>query len=929
MFGLCHVLDTCMTETAQPRFATDPSRAGRPLMALAVFALTALWLMNGCVIRQAASPAVAPPPAQSQNQPKDQPLKEPLKEPPPRLVAIVPFDLPSGAAATEEEKAAAEIIRRTLANHLRARHYGTQRPAETDARLQGKGLIRPEEVLKLPAGRLGAITRADAVVFGQIAKIERGLDGPQGKATVEIKLRMVKAETGTVVWKQGTPSPPQAKKSVGAPTGPPMLPAPAGNAFVSRHMAVQLAANELFREMLQTLPVGKAGDAVKEPMVRQVMSDASTLTRKTGDQITVWLQGDAQLRATFDVGPYRPDQAMTEAQPGLYTGFYNVQPGDNATALTIVGHLSDPAGATLDWEDVFGPVTLDTDPPPAPTGLTVLTEDQAVNLRWKPNREADLAGYRIYKNIPPSTEFQLLGTSDMPFFKDTKELMNRKPSYYKVAAVDKVGNESKWSEAVIGVPVASGPTPVKGTIQVKTTWYAGESPYVLEGDVVVAPEATLTIEAGTVVKSKGGALIVRGSLLARGTAEQAILLTAESDSQEHPWSGIVFDRTGERENVLERVRVTKAAVGVTCLGASPKIVASELVENGVGLKVSQAAAHPLVERTQIARNLEDGVSVQDSAAPVLTANRIVQNKRHGLALTHAPHVTLRGNAVLDNGGLQLWNATATAPVEASGNWWGTSDGEAVLAKVDGAVKIDDYLDGPEPVGKLVVLPALGSDLGGALADSAFLLLSKSPYVVSSPLVIGKGATLVIQAGVVIRFKEGDNSLVVRGGAIHALGTKHRPIALTSANASPKPGDYVNAVRFEGAGASPSVLKHVRIDSATIALHVAEGSPEIAHAVIARNLQSALECGGQSSPKVSYSTLAEHLNNAAVICSGQARPALHHNNIVKNAWGVINHSSQPLDAKDNWWGAAQPDDKLFLGTVTVKPALKQPEPDAAK
>ncbi|MBI3603256.1 MAG: right-handed parallel beta-helix repeat-containing protein [Nitrospirae bacterium] len=850
-----------------------------------------------------------------------------MKAQPPRLVAILPFELPSGEAATEDDKASAEVIRRTFANHLRTRRYEVQRLSETDALLQGKGLVRSEEVAKLPVGRLGAITQADAVIFGQITKIDRQIKDSPGKAALEVRLRMVEAQTGTVLWKNGAVSQAQASQPVGHLPGLVMV--PAGNAFVLRHMAVQRTASEQFRTMLQTLPVAKTGEAVTAPTVMQVVSDAATATRKAGEQITVWLQGDPHLRATFDVGPYRPEQALAETQPGVYTGSYKVQPGDNAASLTIVGHLSDPTGLTVDWEDPFGAVTLDTDPPAAPTGLTILPQDKVVSLRWKANREADLAGYRIYKNTPPSADVQLLGTSELPFFKDSKELMNRRPSYYKIAAYDKVGNESKLSEALAGVPVLSGPTPVRGTIQSSTTWYVGESPYVLDGDVVVAPEATLTIEAGTVVKSKGGGLIVRGSLIARGSAEQRIVMTAESDGQEHPWTGILFDQTGERENVLEWVRVTRAVVGVNCAGASPKILASELTENGIGLTVSHAASHPLVERTQIMRNLEDGVSVQDAAAPVLTANRIAQNKRHGIVLNHASGVILRGNALLDNDGLQIWNATATAPVDAGGNWWGASDGVVVLSKVDGAVRIDDYLDGPAPGGKRVAIPTLGSDLGGPLTESAFLLLSKSPYLVSRSLIIDKGATLVIQAGVIIRFKAGDNSLIVREGAIQALGTTHRPITLTSANASPKPGDYTNAVRFEGTGQLPSVLKHVRINYAVTALHVAGGSPDITHAVITHNLQSALGCEGQSSPNLSYSTLAEHPNNAAVICSGQARATLHRNNIVKNAWGVINHSSQPLDARENWWGAAQPDEKLFLGTVEFKPALKQPEPDAAK
>ncbi len=322
------------------------------------------------------------------------------------------------------------------------------------------------------------------------------------------------------------------------------------------------------------------------------------------------------------------------------------------------------------------------------------------------------------------------------------------------------------------------------------------------------------------------------------------------------------------------------------------------------------------------------MSVQDAAVPLLTANRIAQNARYGLSLSKTPGLPIHGNELLDNGVMQVWNASSTEAVDLSGNWWGTTEGASILSRMDGAVLIKDYLDGPIPGGKTVAFPILEPELGGTLTTSAFLLASKSPYLVTRPLVIDKGATLSIQAGVVIQFKSGDNSLVVREGAVQALGTAARPIKMTSANASPRPGDYTTAIRFEGAGQKPSLLKHVRIEYAATALQVKEGNPEISHAFITHNLQSALECTGKSAPKISYSTLTDHPNNAAVICSGRAQPTLYRNNIVKNAWGVINHSSLPLEARENWWGSVQPDEALFLGAVEYKPSLKQPEPDAA-
>ncbi|GAG25639.1 unnamed protein product, partial [marine sediment metagenome] len=60
------------------------------------------------------------------------------------------------------------------------------------------------------------------------------------------------------------------------------------------------------------------------------------------------------------------------------------------------------------------------------------------------------------------------------------------------------------------------PTFVSGEIIKDTVWYAGASPYVIEDDIHVRSKATLTIEPGVRIESKGGPLIIQGQLQALG-----------------------------------------------------------------------------------------------------------------------------------------------------------------------------------------------------------------------------------------------------------------------------------------------------------------------------------------------------------------------------------------------------------------------------
>ncbi len=850
-----------------------------------------------------------------------------LKESPPRLVAIMPFENLTDKTAKEEDRAPENVIRTAFQNHFHTRRYEYQRTVVTDRLLQEKGYVKPEDIAALPVAKLGEMTKADAVIQAKITHFNRLYVGLYAQIAIGVQIKMVETKTGEVLWETGDVARTHSGGVAADPLGLAVI--LASNAWALRHIEVVRASEELFRDLIQTLPKLETGQAVKTPTITLLVNDSSTLMRKAGDQIKVAIEGDANMLATFDIGSMKTGLVMKEEKPGAYLGVYTVKPGDNGDKLIVVGHLADGKGLTTDWEDVLGPVTVDTMPPAVPAALTAVGRDKAVSLRWKANAEPDLAGYKVYRSATALTGFAPLVSIEAPAFLDTKEQVNLKPVYYRLTAFDKAGNESQMSEPLAGVPVAPGPTSVGGTITLNTTWYAGASPYIIESEVTVAQGATLTIEQGTVVKSKGGGLIVRGGLIAKGTEEDLITFVPDPAAPGQAWKGIIFDQTGTHESWIERVRISGAAVGVSCVAASPHIVRSEIGQNKTGIVVRLASSKPIIEGNQIVLNEEDGITVQEAASPVLTGNHVAQNKRYGLAISKAPGLAVHGNDLVDNGLLQVWNASGTEVVELSGNWWGTTDPAKVLAKVDGAVSMKDVLDGPVPAGKVVALSGLDSELGGSITSSAVLLTAKSPYLVTRPVIIEKGATLTIQAGVIIRFKPGENSLIVKDGAVQAMGTAARPVIFTSANASPRPGDYASAVRFEGGGPQPSFLKHARIEYASTGVVVKDGHPEIAHAYIANNLQSALECGGKSSPKVSFSTLTDHPNNAAVIASGKSQPTLYRNNIVKNAWGVINHSSLPLEARENWWGASQPDEALFLGLIEYKPALAQPEPGAGK
>ena len=96
---------------------------------------------------------------------------------------------------------------------------------------------------------------------------------------------------------------------------------------------------------------------------------------------------------------------------------------------------------------------------------------------------------------------------------------------------------------LIGVLVTlSSPAPVAASTgvsggDVSGTWTVSGSPYLIQGDITVPADQTLTIEAGVVVNFESAYdFTVNGTLLAEGTASAPILFGGGHDTA--GWGGI-------------------------------------------------------------------------------------------------------------------------------------------------------------------------------------------------------------------------------------------------------------------------------------------------------------------------------------------------------------------------------------------------------
>jgi len=125
----------------------------------------------------------------------------------------------------------------------------------------------------------------------------------------------------------------------------------------------------------------------------------------------------------------------------------------------IIRAVAPGAGPTLE-SDASAPrrvVPQDIFPPAAPSGLVVLAGAGVISLSWTAGREADLAGYRVWRRETGGSAFVPLNPGPLlraTTFTDTTAEKG-KTYVYAVSAADKSGNVSPRAEA--------GPVGLKGT----------------------------------------------------------------------------------------------------------------------------------------------------------------------------------------------------------------------------------------------------------------------------------------------------------------------------------------------------------------------------------------------------------------------------------------------------------------------------------
>jgi hypothetical protein len=860
----------------------------------------------------------------------------------PVTVAVLPF------IDASRQKEGALAVRRGFYNHFSSLPFKDMELQRVDNLLAKANLGDPEAIYKTTPQELGKILNVDAVVFGEISNFDKLFAVMYSQVAVGAEIKMYDTKTGNFLWSgQHTVRIHEGGLSV-TPFG--IIATVIATAMNVRDIQLLRACDDLFRDMVKTIPVPTLAEALRPPVISLLTQDTKNLPKKAGDEINVVIQGAPKMQAYFDIGEFKKHIDMREMEPGWYLGTYKVLPGDNVSHAMIVGFLADDAGNASQWVDALGTVTMDTTPPDKISNLQTVGRNNLVILNWLKSPATDLAGYRLYRSLTPLSGFQEVGKSELNEWRDDK-VTNGQNYYYSVTAVDWAGNESERVAPIVGLPIAPGPTAVRGVIEVDTTWYSGASPYIIDQSIVVKDKATLTIEPGTEIRSSGGGLIIEGQIKAGGTKDNLITLTSIEEGK--IWDGITFANTKEKSHQLAYLRISRAKAAISGEASSPRLEDSELTENLTALKIVGAFSRPELQRNFIHKNKQSAVIIRDGAQPRLIDNMIVDNLGDGVVIessspavqdnviarnqgigirVQTSNALIRGNKILDNIPLDMQADMTGESVQALDNWWGTVSGISILSRIKGKISIASILDGEKPAGKPLLLPILHSQMGGPIERDSFLILSNSPYRMSKDVVVTNGATLFIEPGVSILYDQG-RAITVEDGGVMAKGTKELPVIFTASAKSPLPGSYASAVRFTKPTKVNSAFSYCVVKYAETAFDIHYGAPEISYCFIKSNSQNGIFCRNDAAPKITYSTFVDNLGEGAIRSVGMSKPVINYNNFLNNAFAVQAFSSIYLDARYNWWGGAPPDDSLIFkhgdDSINIKPWLLKEEEKAFK
>jgi hypothetical protein len=196
-------------------------------------------------------------------------------------------------------------------------------------------------------------------------------------------------------------------------------------------------------------------------------------------------------------------------------------------------------------------------------------------------------------------------------------------------------------------------TEFSGIITSDVTWTKANSPYVLNGTVEVGSGVTLTIEAGATVNLNTYYIQVNGTLHARGTTQDPIVINSTNQGIVD-FAQIIFTQNStswtEQNStgcIIENSILILNTISIE--NSSPKISNNNFTSNtGQGNGITSTGGAPIILNNTIRGTTYGSISGISCGGNALVASNIISGWSTGISASNTS--TIQGNLIVNNKG---------------------------------------------------------------------------------------------------------------------------------------------------------------------------------------------------------------------------------------------------------------------------------------
>lgn len=200
-------------------------------------------------------------------------------------------------------------------------------------------------------------------------------------------------------------------------------------------------------------------------------------------------------------------------------------------------------------------------------------------------------------------------------------------------------------------------TYIEDPITKDTIWTLVDSPFVVSKDIIVYPNATLTIEPGVEVRFGEFSLTVLGVLFANGTSKPITFTSNRMLPQKGDWNGIIFN--GIQKSTLINCFVKYATNGILVENGNVDIINSFISLSQNGITALDGILN--IQNTTVSQCSQDGI-ITDNSEVTIQNSIIMENEGNGISITGDGPATVQWNMIMANGNGVLLTGDQTSRI---------------------------------------------------------------------------------------------------------------------------------------------------------------------------------------------------------------------------------------------------------------------------